>query len=340
MTFKAELPIVIDATQRSCFAECPQKFYKEFCLGLRPPGLSIDLHAGACFAAALEETYKGIYNEGLSLDDAILRSHARFLLEWGDFEIPDWKRTAKTKDRVWQAVWNPDGGQTNHGYFQEYPPHTDEVKPYRTSEGKPTMEYTFAIPLEPVVEPGLYTDEELRIGGYFPVHPSGQPFVYAGRFDMLGERYGRPIPRDEKTTGSSIGALWSKQWALRSQFIGYVWALQSCGIPAEEVCVRGIGIQKTQIVHAEMTQPYSKALIARWLEQLRRDLWAIRRAWDEGYWDYNFASACTSYGHCIFMDSCTSNDPEAWLNEMEIRRWNPLEKNPAKVEDPSAASAS
>lgn len=335
--FDPQLPVMIDATQRSCFVSCHQKFYKEFCLGLRPPGLSIDLHAGSCLATGLEETYRGIYQDGLSLEESLVRSHAAFLLAWGDFEIPAWKRTAKTMDRVWEAIVG-DGTPEGQGYFEAYPPHTDEVKPFMTADGKPTMEYTFAIPLEPA---GLYGFENTP--GYFPLHPSGQPFLYCGRFDMLGQRASRPgsvIPRDEKTTGSSIGADWASKWKLRSQFIGYVWALQQCGFTCDEVCVRGIGILKTKIVQIQDIQTYSQALIERWYEQLRRDLWKMRRCWDEGYWDFDLAEACTSYGNCIFMDSCTSRDPLNWLSEMEVRRWNPLFKNPAKVDDPSKARAS
>jgi hypothetical protein len=341
-TFDPQLPRNIDATQRSCFVSCPQKFYKEFVFGLRPPGLSIDLHAGACFAAALEETYRGIYMHSLTLSQALERAHARFCVEWGDFQIPSYKRSAKTMDRVWTAIA---GGESadDRGYFQEYPPHTDPVKPFLQADGTPTMEYTFDIPLEPYTAECNHNSlgaQKAFDAGHFPCHPSGQPFHYCGRFDMLGQhRGGIPIPRDEKTTGSSISESWKDKWKLRSQFIGYVWALQRCGLPATEICVRGVGILKTKIAHAESYQPYSQELISRWYEQLRRDMWRLRRAWDSGVWDFDFAEACTQYGNCIFLDSCTSRDPLQWLNEMEVRRWDPLHKNPAAVADPSKASA-
>ena len=45
------LPGYIDATMTTCFRSCPRKFYDEFVLGLRPPGLSIDLHAGGADGA-------------------------------------------------------------------------------------------------------------------------------------------------------------------------------------------------------------------------------------------------------------------------------------------------
>ena len=164
--------------------------------------------------------------------------------------------------------------------------------------------------------------------GVFPTHPSGSPFVYCGRFDMLGTYQDRPCVLDDKTTGSSIGRNWASTWDLRNQFMGYKWACRQCGINVQEVAVRGIAIQKEQIVHAEAIKLYPDELLGRWHEQLRRDLWRIRLAYDEDYFDYNFADACTSYGLCSFLNVCASSNPQNWVNEFEERNWNPLAKNP------------
>ena len=317
----SRLPVQIDSTMISCLRSCDQKFFLEFARGLRPPGLSIDLHAGACFATAAETVYKAMWRDQLPYHDALLRANAAFLIAWGDFEIPDWKRTSKTKERVWEAI---------ESYFAEYPPLTDPVQPYFAADGNPTFEYTFAIPLEPY---GSQLDPRC-----FPEHPDGGPFVYCGKFDQLGQHGGYPCVKDDKTTGSTIGSDWSRKWQLRSQFIGYKWACHQCGIPVHDVVVRGIGIQKTQIVHAQSVQDYSDGLIARWHEQLRRDLWRIRRNWDEGYWSYNLAESCTAYGTCVFLDACTSATPESWLSQFEVRRWSPLDRNPAPS-DPATSRA-
>src|SRR5262245_29491718 len=101
----------------TCFRACAQKFYNEFVLGVRPPGLSVDLHAGGCIAAALEETYSQIYRHGKAFEEAIQIAHARFLLEWGNFEVPEWKSTAKTMERTWEAIVG-DGTTEGRGYFQ------------------------------------------------------------------------------------------------------------------------------------------------------------------------------------------------------------------------------
>lgn len=310
MIDRGTLPHHIDSTMISCFRSCPQKFLLEFVHGYRPVGLSVDLHAGACFASALEFVYKSVWIDSMSLPEALLKAQANFFIQWGDFEIS--KKTTKTPDRVWEAV---------ESYFKIYPPRTEHVQPYFNADGTPTFEYTFAIPLE---YPG------------FPLHPDGSPFLYTGRFDMLGSYNGRPVVRDEKTTGRTITAYWSDQWNLRSQFIGYVWACQQSGIDLDTVIVRGIQILKTTINHAEAIKIYNQEIVGRWFEQLRRDLNRIRSAWDEGYFDYNFANSCNSYGNCVFMPVCQSATPESWLTNFEVRHWNPLVKNP--VEAPAEAA--
>jgi hypothetical protein len=306
------LPQHIDSTMIACFRSCPQKFWLEFCGGFRPPGISIDLHAGACFASAMENTYEEIWVGNKSLPEALDIARAKFFIQWGDFEIPAYKKTAKTSYRTWEAV---------EDYFDQYPPRTDHVQPY-FQNGRPTFEFTFAIPLDP--EEG------------FPLHPSGEPFIYSGRFDMLGAYQGRPCVRDEKTTGGSISTGWAEKWDLRSQFLGYVWACQQSGIDLDTVVVRGIAIQKTQIVHAEAIKTYSNFLVSRWLDQVKRDLHRMRKCYDEGYFDFNLADACTQFGSCIFLPVCQSPNPDAWLSNFEVRHWNPLAKDPTEA----AATAS
>lgn len=319
------LPLNVDSTMMSCFRSCPQKFFREFVQGYRPAGISIDLHAGGAFALALEEVYKGVWQKNMPLDQALERAHGAFAIEWGDFQIPEHKKTAKTFERMWETV---------EDYFRQYPPKTDHVQPYFDANGKPTFEYTFAIPLEPCIDPRNTKIADWAPGHFpkdvFPTHPSGAPWIYSGRSDLLGRMGEKPVIRDEKTTGRSIGQAWAEQWDLRSQFMGYCWACQQAGIDVDTVVIRGIAIQKTQIVHAEAIKNYNAFKIARWYEQLRRDLWRMRRSWDEGYFDFNLGDACTSFGNCVFQNVCQSPNPESWLTEFVVKHWNPLEKNPAK----------
>lgn len=299
-----ELPVNIDSTMISCFRSCGQKFYEEFVLGLRPTAVSIDLHAGACFAGALEEVYRQFYVESLPLDKSLMRAYGKYLDMWGDVEPQ--KDTPKTKDRTWEAV---------EEYFKKWPPLTDPVQPYK-KDGS-AEEFTFAIP--------LLEEQD------FPLHPSGQPFMYSGRFDRFGLLNGtKRIVRDEKTT-TSVGASWASQWPLRSQFMGYCWACQQSGFSdVDTVCVRGIGILKTKFTLVDAYPTFPRHMIDKWYSQLRRDLWRIRRSWDDGVWDYNLAETCSSYGGCVFRDLCTSPAPERWRSQFTVRRWNPLQKNPVE----------
>lgn len=326
MPLEPILPKHIDSTMRTTLVSCMQKFRKEFILGLRPPGLSIDLHAGGCFATALEHVYKATWERQANLKDALEYGHAAFSLAWGDFEIPEYKVTGKTFDNTWDAVLE---------YFKRWDPRSDYIPPYLNSEGKPTIEYTFAIPLEPAAEReelGAWNGGNKDLCLPFPLHPDGEPFIYTGRFDMLGQYQGRPIVRDEKTSGKTAGQNWSEQWDFRAQFIGYTWACQQAGLEVDSVCVRGISILKTKRDTAEAIKVYSDLTRARWLEQLRRDLWRLRRAWDSGYFDYNMGDACTAYGNCVFLTSCVAPPEQeaSWLSDFAVRRWNPLQKDPTK----------
>lgn len=305
------LPPYVDSTMMSAFRSCPRKFYNEFILGLRPPGISIDLHAGGAFAHALEVVRKEFFINNRSLPDCLIRANAAFEIYWGDFTIPDHKKTNKRPDRVWAAV---------ESYFATYHPEFDHIQPYFVA-GAPTFEFTFAIPLD---LPG------------FPLHPvSGEPFIYSGRFDMLGQYMGLPIIEDDKTSGSGHYSNWSEKWDLRSQFIGYTWACRELGLDVSSVAVRGVGIQIRDIAHAEAIKPYSDHLRSIWLKQLGRDLNRLVQCWNEGFFDYDFGESCTQYGNCIFMQPCQSLDPEPWLKTFDVRRWNPTLKDPTSEQVPN-----
>lgn len=332
MTPEAIMPLNIDSTMITCARSCLEKFRLEFVYGLRPSGLSIDLHAGGAFATALESFRKAVYGSGLSTPDALAKAHGAFAVAWGDFEIPTYKKTYKTFDRTWAAV---------EAYVKKFPPQTDHLQPYYVN-GKPTFEFTFAVPLEPYAamdksNNGYQSYDPDHHPGEFPLHPSGAPWLYSGRFDMLGKYMNKPVVEDDKTQGGSISSGWSEKWNLRNQFLGYVWACQQSGLDLDTVVVRGIAIQQTQIPIEEAIKPFSDHLIATWHEQLRRDIWRIRKAWDTGYFDLNLADSCTAYGNCIFMTVCQSREKESWYNDFEVRRWNPLHKNPIADTMPRAA---
>lgn len=316
-----ELPSHIDSTMMTTFRSCHQKFYDEFGLGLRPAETSIDLHAGGVFSATLERFYREIFRNGVDTPVALARAYATFTTEWGDFIIRKEKHP-KTPENMWAAV---------ESYITTYPPRLDSVQPY-FSDGTPSFEFSFAIPLD---FPG------------FPLHPvSGDPFVYSGRFDLFGKLHGKiPCIRDEKTA-QRLESNWAEKWDLRSQFLGYCWALQHLGVRCSTVVVRGVIVTTKDIRQVEAIKAYPQFLIDRWFDQLRRDLIALTACHNEwaakfpaspqdarDAWDYNLGDSCTAYSHCPFMPLCSSKDPENWYSTYATKRWNPLNRNP--LGDPS-----
>ncbi|MGH7472320.1 MAG: PD-(D/E)XK nuclease family protein [Candidatus Methylomirabilales bacterium] len=307
----AILPRHIDSTMITAFRACPRKFYNEFVLGHRPVEIGPDLHAGGCFATALEAFYRTYFTRPGTpthrLELGRIAAIKAFTAAWGLYEPP--ANHIKTQGNVWLAL---------EQYLETYPPHTDHIQPYLNHDGEPMLEYTFAIPLEEG----------------FPHHPDGDAFLLCGRFDMLGTYHGRPCIKDEKTT-KYAGATWADQWNLRNQFLTYVWACQQSGFPTLNTAViRGVIIQKTNPRQVEAIKVYPPHLISRWYDQLRRDLHRLRRAWDDDHWDFNLGETCTNYGLCPFMTSCQALDPMLWLKDLPILRWDPLHRDPTQPTEP------
>lgn len=310
VTATYDLPQHIDSTMLSAFKSCHQKYFREYGQGLRPDETSVDLHFGGVFSATLERINREIFISGADTSTALARGYATATSEWGDFIIRK-EKSPKTFDNLWTAV---------EQYISTYPPRTDLVQPFFT-EGSPSFEFSFAIPLD---FPG------------FPRHPiSGDPFVYVGRFDMFGKWRGTtPVVRDEKTA-SRLESNWAEKWNLRSQFLGYCWALQHNGIPCDTVIIRGVIVTLNLVRQVEAIKKYPQFLIDRWFHELRDSLNALVKCHETGYWNYNLGESCVAYSHCPYMDLCSSPQPENWLESFAVRRWNPLSRNPVSSEPTS-----
>lgn len=303
--FLAKIPLVLDNTILSTFRNCNHKALWEFVHDLRPGEVSIDLHAGACFAKAIETAYIELY-AGRSRDDALARTAFAFDTAWGNF-VPQ-KVTNKQRHRVWEAV---------ESYIDRYNPPNDYIEPSKLFSNP--FEYSFSLELT-----------KASFGYDFPLHPAtGDPFIYAGRFDMIGSQNGLLRIRDDKTT-SALGASWDKQWTLRSQLLGYVGAMQILGYDVDTVEVRGIAILKESINHQAAVKSFTRAQVERWKWQLSRDVQNLVRAATSGEWEWNFSDICSQYGGCAFLDLCRAEDASNYFSSYAQRRWNPLERQKEK----------
>ena len=268
----------------------------------KPKAKSVHLVAGGAFAAGLEAMRESFYVNGESEETAIATGLKTLLDFYGDFECPE--DSAKSATRMAGAL---------EFYAYSYPMAEDQAKPHRLSEEKSGIEFSFAEPLD-------------------ATHPeTGNPLIYVGRMDMIVEYAGGIFGEDDKTT-SSLGARWSKQWDLRSQFTAYTWGCKQAGIPLQGFLVRGVSILKTKYDTQQALTYRPQWMLDRWYEQLMRDIARMKQMWEDSYWDYDLDHACTEFGGGIFRQCCLTANPQPWLKSgFERRIWNPVTRTEVPV---------
>lgn len=297
-----ELPQTIDSTMLCTFRSCPQQFYNRYVLKLSGRAKSEHLIAGGAIAAGLETVRKEVYSNGKTLEQAYIPAYKAFTKEWGPWVPPE--GSAKTFGRCWDAI---------EQYFTKWPPHSDELQPLKTRDGKPFVEFSFAVPTN-------------------VNHPvTGEPFIYCGRFDILGQWMGKIVVSDEKTT-KQMGKNWVRQWDLRNQFMSYCWGAQHFGYKVNDALVRGLCILQKDIKLAQAPAHFPDWMLERFEQQLNRDLRRLIDCWQNNEWDFNFADACTAYGGCGFVDLCMSARPEVWYKHYDRLAWNPITRTHEPVQ--------
>lgn len=287
-------PEVVDSTMIAEFRACPYLFFKTYMEHWKTRQLSVHLHAGAAFARGCEVGRKAFWDAGIPERDAIAKGLLALLTAYGDFECPD--DSPKSADRMAAA----------YEYMcSSYPMLHDPMKPIKLGDGH-AIEFSFAEPLD-------FT------------HPTtGQPVLYSGRFDQIVEYANQPFGFDDKTTGS-LGASWSKQWDLRSQFTAYCWGARKADIPVAGFIIRGVGILKTKFDTQQAITYRAPWQIEQWYETLMQDLTDMRGYWERQFWKRNLSESCNAYGGCSMRRVCLSQDPDTWLRQdFERRRWDPI----------------
>lgn len=296
-------PHTWDSTMLAAFRSCPQKCFRTYVEHWKPKAESVHLVAGGAFAKGIEVARKAFFDLGWSREDAEAAGLHALIEAYGDFPCPS--DSAKSLERMCGAL---------EFYLAAYPFGDDGMAPHVVG-GKNAIEFSFAEPL----------------GINHPV--TGDPILYTGRSDLVAEYMNGIYVVDEKTT-SSLGASWSKQWEMRSQFTGYVWAARRAGIDAVGAVVRGVSILKTKYDTQQAITHRSPYEIDRWQEQTERDILRAMQMWREGRWDYNLDHACGEYGGCSMVEVCKSSTPEDWLPiYFERRVWDPLARKQLSVEE-------
>lgn len=292
---KPAFPRILDSTMIASFRACPYRFSLEYLHHWKPRVNSIHLHAGGAYAKGLETAREAFYVHGKPEDEAKALGLGALITTYGDFQCPP--DSAKSLERMCDAF---------EYYFEQYPLANDAAKPIALPSGDRGIEFSFAEPID-------------------AVNPeTGDPILYVGRMDMICDYAQGTFGLDDKTT-SSLGASWSKQWDLRSQFTGYCWGAAQAGIPLQGFLVRGVSILKHTCGTQQALTYRPKWMIDRWYEQLLRDVARMKAMWESGVWDLNLDHSCVEYSGCVFRQPCLSVDPQPWLEGSFTRRvWNPL----------------
>jgi hypothetical protein len=297
-------PHAVDSSMMASFRSCPQKFFRSYMQHWKPKTESVHLIAGGAFASGIEVARRAFFEEGRPREEAEALGLDALMKHYGDFECPP--DSAKSLERVAGAL---------EFYYMNYPLGEDGMTPITFPDGRRGIEFSFANPL-PVKHP-----------------VTGDPILFTGRADMIAEFAGGIYIVDEKTT-SSLGASWSRQWEMRSQFTGYCWAAKDFGIEAAGTIIRGVSILKTKYDTQQAITYRTPFEIERWLEQTCRDLERMKKAWEDNWWDFNMDYTCAEYGGCSLLQICKSSSPESWLDTyFEKRVWDPLKREEISVED-------
>jgi hypothetical protein len=296
-------PELIDASLLAAFKSCPELCNKGYIQHWKSKVPSVHLHAGGAFAAGMEAARSAYYVRELSAEAAILEGRVRLADFYGDFATPT--DSAKTKDRMLGAF---------DFYFAHYPLDRTVNEPIVLPGGKRGIELSFAEPL-PIPHP-----------------ESGEPLIYVGRADAILNFAGGRFITDEKTT-TQLGASWSKQWDLRSQFTGYCWLARKASIPVTGALIRGVSILKTKYETQQAVTYRDEWITERWYREMLLWVEDLVRCYKTGQWRHNFDHACADFGGCGFRSCCASHDETPWLTtHFERRQWNPLLRTETKLD--------
>lgn len=315
-----ELPYVIDSTMIVAYRRCPRYMFYTYVNHLRSEGLALPLLAGGAFATGVETYREARLLQNLSHEEAQLKVVEALILSWGDYPTDPKPSDPRNFHRVLQAVFE---------YFENYPVETDPIQPHQLATTKGfSFEFSFAV--------------ELRQERGFPLHPSGVPFLYAGRADALGKAHGLPVFQDDKST-TRLGDTWVSQWGNRNQFTGYTWCLRELGLPHRHVIVRGICFYAAQPTFFIETPPinypdYKLDIFEEDLKVTLREMVADAERGEacgknippSNIFPRRVGDACRSFNRaCSHTDLCFSRPEniDSWLANKTVSPWDPLRRH-------------
>lgn len=297
------IQFAFDATTLESAQMCLRLYQYQFVEHWEPKYKSTDLIFGGHYAKGIER-----YHKFRAAGD----SHNAAVEKVIDLALRDtWETRTMSDGRVIGVPW-----QSNHAtktretlirsliwYLDEVIEH-DPMKTVILSNGNAAVELSFKLVID---------DDNL----------------YCGHLDRVVDYGGQIMIADNKTTGSTVGPYYFKQYDLSFQMSGYAFA----GKMIYQQPVKGIVIDAAQIAvgfsRFERGVTFrTDAQIEEWYSDMLSLINAIKNANRTGYYPRN-TSSCTKYGGCAFADVC-SRDPALRpiiLKSEFVKRsfpWNPL----------------
>ncbi len=283
-----------DSTSLTLVQDCLWKYRAVMLEGWRKVDKSPHLSFGGWYASALEHFHKH-----LALGDdreTALRKIVREALESTWTEDGPWQSTHNTKTRenlIRSIIW----------YAEFFNP--DPLETVILSDGRPAVEYSFALE----IDDGL---------------------VYSGHIDRL-VRYGDDVyVQDQKTTGGTIGSYYFDGFDPDIQMSGYTFAAKTIW-PGP---IKGVIIDAAQIAvgFTRFERGFTfrtNAKLEEWYADTLYWIATARTAYQHDYWPRNRTS-CGKYGGCQFRQVC-QRSPEVRPQFLKAdfvqgKQWNPLEK--------------
>lgn len=291
-----EFPHVVDNTMISGFRRCEMAGYYHGIRRIVKHEESTHLVAGGAFAKGLEITRKCYFDGGFPLEDSLEQGAIALIKQYGGHE-PHPKVKVKSCQNMVAALYY---------YFHAFPI-DKQLVPLRLANGKHAVEFSFAIPT----------------GVKHPV--TGDPILYAGRFDMIGMHETGIIYVVDEKTSTQLGDQWLARWRMSNQMTGYIWAARESGIDVKGAWIRGLGMLSSSFTSANVPTLRPQWRIEAWHRNLTLTLYKMISAWKHGVYQQNLDNACSAYGGCSYVDLCEVQEPERWIPiNYHPNTWSPL----------------
>jgi PD-(D/E)XK nuclease superfamily protein len=296
-----------DSTCLSAFKMCPRYYQYAYIDGWTPRDESVHLRFGGEYHTSLEQ-YDHLRADGVPHERAIHSVVRDLLLRTVDYNPNPDTKAGRYKSR-----------SNLLGLVIDYLDHFGDDDPavtYVKSDGTPAVELTFKFEL--------------------PWGPTaanwGEPYLLCGHLDKVVEYNGQIMVLDRKTTTTTLGEYYFKQYEPNNQMSLYTIA----GQVVLKSPIKGVIIDAAQIL-IESPNRFVRGFtyrtgdqIEEWLTDLRVTLAQAEAYAVAGYWPMNDTS-CDKYGGCRFREIC-SKSPQVRPNFLKAdfvqlppeERWNPL----------------